>query len=331
MGPRLEPGSFEQHRRWHRWAQAFEPEGIAGVKAAYGVRARAPESRRERGPGDRSAGRAPGSIPSAAGPGHVDVWGRATPLRPGPRLQPRPARGARGQAAVRRGRAPSPRDAPRPRRPSGAQGSSPGPGVAPSGAAPGPCPLPASVFPFPRSRRTRALGRARPGARRPPRGAGQQRGVRSAPALGSADAHGRALTWPPRERLWAGGAGKPRPSPPPPPPPSQSEGVAGPVWGDALGAGPAGAEERARGPAARGGRAEAAAAAAPGTATQRAGGRDRAGQAPQPAAAAAAASPLRARERGGGRAACENGRSGGRGAAPSVLSGGRRRRGPAPR
>lgn len=44
----------------------------------------------------------------------MDGLGRTTPLRPSPQLQPHPAPGTRGQAAVRRGRAPSPRDAPPP-------------------------------------------------------------------------------------------------------------------------------------------------------------------------------------------------------------------------
>lgn len=128
-----------------------------------------------------------------------------------------------------------------------------------------------------------------------------------------------------------GRAGPECPAPGPAPTPAGPIGGGGwPRVGYALGAGPAGDEEGVRGLVAGGGRAEAVAATAgPGTATQRTGGRDRADQAPQPAAAAA--SPLRAREHGGGRAACEGGRSGGRGAAPSVLSGCRGRRGPAPR
>lgn len=119
---------------------------------------------------------------------------------------------------------------------------------------------------------------------------------------------------------WRAGPKSHAPLDPPPPSPGQSEGTDDSVGGDALGAGPAGAEERARGRAASGGRAEAAAAAGPGIATQRGGGRDRARQAPHPAAAAA--SLPRAGERGGERAACEGGRSGGRGAAQRVLSGG---------
>lgn len=67
------------------------------MKAAYGVRARAPESRRERGPGDRSAGRAPGSTPSAAGPGHVDVGGAPRPSDPDPGY----SRARRGEPGVR--------------------------------------------------------------------------------------------------------------------------------------------------------------------------------------------------------------------------------------
>lgn len=99
-GPRLESGHETRKAGWSRVPRA-------ALRRSGGRRIRCP------GPG-RSAGRAPGSIPSAAEPGHVDGLGRTTPLRPGPSLQPHPAPGARGQAAVRRGRSPSPRDAPRP-------------------------------------------------------------------------------------------------------------------------------------------------------------------------------------------------------------------------
>lgn len=79
-----------------------------------------------------------------------------------------------------------------------------------------------------------------------PGGAAVQLPQHSRPSPARPRERGRARTWPrPGARL--GGRGRDAPPPDPPPAQSgQSEGAAGPVWGDALGAGPAGAEESPR-------------------------------------------------------------------------------------
>lgn len=305
----------------------------------YRKRMHAPEGRLVEGTGHREPRRRDGDRSSAQEPNaratqsRVAVWGCTHAFRPVPSLQSSRTREARvrlrSDAGARRcrGKHPVPPAA------SGAWGSSPDPEVTRCAARAGHLPSPAP-FPTPQPPSAGDLGSARPCSHRPKRGAGQRRGVCSAPSpplpsptRGSADAHGRALTWPPPR---AGLDGRGREAPPlPRPRPLRANGRDRPDpsgvtrWGrDLRGL----RKEPAGGRAARGGRAE---AAGPGTPTQRAGGRRRAGQAPQPVAVAA--SPLRSRERGGGRAACEGGRSGGRGAAPSVLSGDRGRRGPAPR
>ena len=228
---------------------------------------------------------------SNAVPGHLHGLGRThtLPIRPlacsptGRREPGVRTRSKAGARAVATGCAPPPPA-------SLSWGSSLGPTVTRCGAPAGPFLLWTSVFPCPTFARVRDLGPARPGAHRPSRRAGQQSSFRSTPAppppaRGNADAlvPGRG-----RERGWAGGARMPHP---PRTRPQHSRanrrGRLAPCGATRWGQGLRGLR-RVRGLAAGGGRAEVVATTTgPETATQRAGGHDRAGQAPQPAAAAA--------------------------------------------
>lgn len=330
--------------RWHRCCRRPRP----GVKPAGSAKAEEPPRAREGrlavGKGPREGGRsrvgrwwwrgtgaqgpsatpARGSVLSNAEPGHTRGLGRIHPL-PTRAPQPRGAPGGRGRDAVRGARA---------RRGRGMRPARAGPpgarvrAVAPPrrAAVPGQV-LPPLGLGFPHAgglpgAETAAAHRQGPTGRPARRGSGFRSG-RARPARGSADAlvPGRA-----RERGGAGRGG----NAPPPAREGQSEGAAGPVWGDALGAGPAGAEES---PRAGGGRRAAGGGGGDGSRSRDS---DAARRLPRQSRSGSAARrsrrlPVRARGRGGGRAACEGDRSGGHGAAPSVLSGGRGRRGPAPR
>ena len=80
-----------------------------------------------------------------------------------------------------------------------------------------------------------------------PGGAAVQLPQHSRPSPARPRERGRARTWPrPGARLGGRGSDAPPPPDPPPAQSGQSEGAAGAVWGDALGAGPAGAEESPR-------------------------------------------------------------------------------------
>lgn len=114
-----------------------------------------------------------------AEPGHVGGSGRTHAPRTRPlACSPRGA-GSRGQAAVRRGRAPPPPA-------SGSRVSSPALGVTRCGVPTGPFPLWASASPRLRSRRVRGLGPARPEAHRPPRGGSAARRPQRAPPTAGA-------------------------------------------------------------------------------------------------------------------------------------------------